>query len=676
MNRILAIAFRHWKPIVGLNAILVAIASHSALSVTQVWTAQAEMIVPNTNSDLKASLGTLGDIQSGGVTFSQQLNPLKILSSIMTSNDAISQVWEKDPEKELYPRLSSYKGLFEVSPQTESTVISVSVTGSSPEVANKRTALFIEAFQHRLNQLRQDDAAQRAKFMQKELEQARQNLSQTQADLTKFKASANLVSSEDQIRESVAAINTLITTQAQVLAQAKGSEDQAKMLSTRLQLNPDQAIKSLSLGENQDYLYLRQKLSEVEAALTEAQAKFTENHPSVQTMVNQRDELRRQIEQYVARTAANTKGVNPTTGDNTATLIEQLVLAESQASSFQSQANQIQMQIDKQNALLKALPAAQAQLGELQRQHDIAEGVYNGLVAQVKQVKLNAFSTYPSVQLLDKPNVDPKPTGPGRRPIAAGTLLASVFGSIALALLLESRNPLLSPKDLQAAEAPLLRNIPRFKHLAKNIDPRFETAIEFQRLASAVSLMHLEKRRLMIASATIGEGKTTVTLGLATALLTLGFRILIVDGDFARAELSRRLGHSPQTPLNAKSTPVSVRPGLDLLPTLPQKNKIAEFIARGGFEECLSTVQAAGDYDYILVDSPPVSLTSEAALMATVVPNVLLVVWPGSSNRNPFIESIEQLTRHKAQIVGLVVNGVETRTEGYLYGQNFTQVHS
>jgi Mrp family chromosome partitioning ATPase len=181
----------------------------------------------------------------------------------------------------------------------------------------------------------------------------------------------------------------------------------------------------------------------------------------------------------------------------------------------------------------------------------------------------------------------------------------------------------------------------------------------------------------MIGSATAGEGKTTVTFGLASALVTLGFRVLIVDGDFRKAELSRRLGYSrSMESFSLGLKPVQVRPGLDLLLIRPDEDKIAEFVARGGFEQSLSVAQAAGDYDYVLIDSAPVSLTSEAALMATVACNVLLVVWLGTSHRNPFNDTLEQLMRHKAQILGLVVNGMETLSEGYLYGRKETQISS
>lgn len=224
-------------------------------------------------------------------------------------------------------------------------------------------------------------------------------------------------------------------------------------------------------------------------------------------------------------------------------------------------------------------------------------------------------------------------------------------------------------------ELPVLVRIPRFKQPLMALKPESETEVELQRLASAISLMPLENRRLMVSSSTFGEGKTTVTLGLAIALIDLGFRVLIVDGDFRKAELSQRLGYSQKVASNSSLVPVQVRPSLDLMPTLPrQDGRIVEFVARGGFERSLRAIQAAGNYDYVIVDSAPVGLTSESALMAAALTNVLLVVRLGISDRYMVHETLEQLTRHNAQIMGLAINGVETRTEGYLYKRENSQI--
>ncbi|MGB3641442.1 MAG: AAA family ATPase, partial [Rivularia sp. (in: cyanobacteria)] len=242
-------------------------------------------------------------------------------------------------------------------------------------------------------------------------------------------------------------------------------------------------------------------------------------------------------------------------------------------------------------------------------------------------------------------------------------------------LFLENRNPLLSPKDIVQTNIPVLASIPYIRNINVKSEQKLGGEIEFQRLASAVSLMQLNSGRLMIASATTSEGKTTTSLGLANALLNLGFKVLLVDGDFRRSELSQSLGYQlQQTKLDSRFVHNKIRPNLDLLSVNITEDKISEFVARGEFEQHLNFVQTNNNYDYVLVDSSPVTLTPEAALIAKVITKVLFVVRSTSSHRNYFCDSIEQLTRHKAEIGGLVVNGVETRAQGYMYGQNIAQV--
>jgi len=216
----------------------------------------------------------------------------------------------------------------------------------------------------------------------------------------------------------------------------------------------------------------------------------------------------------------------------------------------------------------------------------------------------------------------------------------------------------------------VLGRIPFLKRPDMERSLEAEVKIDFQRLASAVSYLKLENQRLMVTSSTVGEGKTTVTLGLALALINFGFRVLVVDADLQQAEMTRRLGRTEKKiKENSKQAPITVFPGLDLL-TAPsmRKDKITEFFARGDFERRLSSIQN-GNYDYVLVDSPPVSLAIEPALISQAVQNVLFVVRPGTSDRYSFIDSFEQLTQHNAQIIGLVVNGAESQTEGYRYGR-------
>lgn len=675
MNRLSAIIKRYWQPVVALNVVIMAVAFVAAQTVEKVWSAEAKLILPSTPTDLNLNLGTLGNLGGNeGLVFSQQVDSRQILASIILSDDSVKRAWESDPEKELYSHLSDYKSLFAAEPDDGSTVISLSVEGSSPEIARRRLSLLISSFQQRLNELRRIDALQRSQFIQQELVDAERNLAEAERKLVAFQESFNLIDSESQTKELVAAISSLRVTQGEASAKFEASKSQVSALANRLGQTPAQAVRALQLSENQEYQAVQKKLSELEVEISDAQSQFTPEHPQMQYLLAQRDTLLRQRQTLITQATTAVSGVNTSVGENYAKLVETMIVAESEARAWQKQTAQLQDQVEQLNIQLQKMPSAKAQLSALQRQYNISESVYNGLIAQIQAARVNAFSTYPNVQVLDQPSTDPTPVGPGRKPIALGAILASLFGSMAIVLFLNSRNPLLTVEDVHRAGLPIVGKIPRLRRVKSNLIDRQTTEFSFQSLASAVSLSPPESSCFIITSANRGEGKTTVVLGLANALIHLGFRVLVVDADFHHPELTASLGCVHQKSLNLDNQPISIHPGLDLLIPIPHNQGTAEFVARGGFEHSLHQAQRTGKYDYILIDTSPTSLTHEAALMSKSLGNVLLIVWPGVSNRNPFFGSLEQLKRHQANIWGLIINGMETANESYLYNHHEVEV--
>jgi uncharacterized protein involved in exopolysaccharide biosynthesis/Mrp family chromosome partitioning ATPase len=671
MSSLFAPILRHWLPLLGLNAVVLTLTIYSAWKAPTVWVAKASLIVPNSTSDLSADLGTLGTLESGGAIFSQQLNTLKILNSILLSEDILRQVWNADPEQAQYS-LEDFSDLFEVSPESETTVLALSAEGSSAALVQQRLRRLIQVFQAHLDKLRIDDAAGKSRFMQRELSQAQQALQEAQVDLAQFQSTTNLIDGNTQTQELVKAINAQTTAHAQVLAEYRASEAQAQRLSQKLELSSDQAIRSLRLGENQSYQAAQQKLAELNGKLAEAQGLYTVESPQIQTLYEQRREIIQQIDTLIA--GAKTQGIESKTvdGESSGALTQQLILVESQSMALRQRANQLQQHLNQLNQTLRLLPKTKAQLLQLQRRYDIAEGIHRGLMAKVKESKLNAFSAYPNVQVLAQPSFEPKPIGKTKL-ILLGGLLASGFGSAALLLFLERRSPLLRLEDLQALDLPILGTVPHLTKLA-TITQQPTKPIAFQRLASAISMIPLVHRRLLITSATAGEGKTTLLLGLANALTSLGFRVLMVDGDLQRAALSQRLGYQGLRHHEGNHALIAVRPRLALLPTSSLGDRAAAFVAQGGFEQWLAEAEVEAEYDYTLVDSAPINLVSETVLMSQATDSVLVVAKLGQSKRSEFNLGLDQLTRCQTKVLGLVANGVETPDATYFYGLKDSKV--
>ena len=733
MNHNLNVIHRHRKPLILLNLIVLSGAFLSATVLADilsppVWKVKAKLNLPNAGASLNADLGTLGSLNDGGVGFSREVSPLQIQSTIITSDAVMEKTLSIDPEKEDFISVKSFKGLFTVQPQPQSTVISLEVRGSSTEVAFTRATNLGKVYQQRLNELRSSDANYRQEFAQEELKQAKDDLTEAEQKLSEFRLTRGIVDIEGQTQQLVSSINELRTQLTLVQSEAEASQTRAEIAASYFKITPEKAIQALNLAGSREYQEVRQQLAQTEIELSEARSQYTDSSPQVQNLLFKRKQLTQKLAQRfsMAIPDISSQEIDLTLGGNSSSkrldIISELVAAQTTSQGLQQQTVQLQNQIAKLNYELDAIAANKSKLAELERKHSIAEGVYKGIVAQINRAKIDNFNSYPSVQLIDGPIIDPKPDKASKKLILLGGILASIFGSVSLLLFLESSSPLLSPRDLMLVELPILFSIARLKQpylscnwisaeqlqensercSAENIlEPdhgefapsylswnneketiygrygreydKYDNSAEreFERLATIFRSLVLENRRVMVTSATSGEGKTTITLGLAIALMKLGFRILLVDGDIQRTSLSKYLNILPEKQeVNSVEIqhPVNLDYGLDFIPApVIPKEKTAQFFTGGKFEQSLDQVQAAGNYDYVLVDSSPVHLTSESMLMTPIVENVLFVVRPGKSDRHPVMNSLEQLKLHKAQIKGLILNGSDSPSSNYRY---------
>ncbi|MGB3760828.1 MAG: GNVR domain-containing protein, partial [Rivularia sp. (in: cyanobacteria)] len=505
MNKIATIAIRHWKSVILWNLLVLGSVSYIAAVTPRVWNATTQLTMPGTNGNLDANLGILGSLKKGDSGISTNSDSqLQMQQSILTSDTLIEKVLSIDPQKNKFKGLSGYKSLFQVNVDESSRILYVDVKGSTPELAELRANNHITLFQQRLKQLRKQNRLSKREFSADELEIAKNNLILAQQILAKFKQASALVDSPEQTKAIVTTIDSLTKAQLEALSQAEYNQNRVNTLSNRLQMSPNQAIRSLSLGENKDYQFIRDKLSQIKTDLARLRTKYTDNHPVVQELLQEQQVLlsRMQSQIQAAAAGASIDTTVSSQGEGRAGLIEQLILAETEASGQQKRAQLIQNQINQLTTNLNSIPDQQKRLLELQRNVDVAEGVYKGLVAQVQQTNIDVFDVYPNVEILDAPRVENKPVSPKKSLMILNALLAGIIGSIALILLLERRNPLLSPKDLQDMQFPMVVSIPRIKDAELTSDDNKQ--VKFQRLASALSLQPLNNRRLLITSAMSG----------------------------------------------------------------------------------------------------------------------------------------------------------------------------
>ena len=172
-------------------------------------------------------------------------------------------------------------------------------------------------------------------------------------------------------------------------------------------------------------------------------------------------------------------------------------------------------------------------------------------------------------------------------------------------------------------------------------------------------------KRVLIASAQYGDGRTTVTLNLAAALARARQRVLVVESDFQRPSALRLLGIDSATGL-AEAVAKGLAPskamvwlqpiGFNLLPTCAQVENSAELLASPYFEVLVRTLSP--EYDFILFDSAPLLAAADASLLELHTDVTLLVIRPGVASIRQMARAVTPLDEER--LIGAVLNRVVT----------------
>lgn len=180
-------------------------------------------------------------------------------------------------------------------------------------------------------------------------------------------------------------------------------------------------------------------------------------------------------------------------------------------------------------------------------------------------------------------------------------------------------------------------------------------------------------KRISMTSAMANEGKSITILNLAISVAMDGQKVLLIDADLRRPSQARMLVEKATPGLsNVLAGMVSVEeairpemyPNLDMLFSGDVPPNPSELL---GSEKMRELIEGMSEkYDYILVDTPPVNLVSDAAIVTNLLDGVLLLVRQGKSHRDELKRAISNLELTGITPMGIVFNGVALR-EGKEY---------
>jgi capsular exopolysaccharide synthesis family protein len=549
---------------------------------------------------------------------------------------------------------------------TSSRLITVTVGSRNPELAAQITNTLVNSFIKRDFMLREQAIAQSSEWLNRQLDDIKQHREESTQALAAFQKQSGIAGlSETQ--------NTFSEEMMELSKQLMQAQADRIQLQAYLDKFNGQTNASLpQISANPVVQNLTQKLAEVRSELQQTLAVYGKNHPNAIKLQNQADELDAQLKAERASIFSDVR-----TSYRAAQAREQLMDSRMKGAS-------------KDATLL-------AQYNALKKEADASGALYNTLFQKIKEAGIAASSKSSNIRVVDSAPVLDHPTRPNRLMNIAFGLMAGMIGGILLAFLRDSLDTCIhTPQDLKNALGtnsisivPIMGNGMVVKGLLPSWRAPAETSQLFMRdrpnspeaeavrgLYTAVRLSRYGKAQaLLVASPLPGEGKTTISVNLAIALAQQG-RTCIVDSDLRKEGVAQVLRiaatYGLSDVLSGKMSLHEVLinssgvPNLTVLATGRPPEDHGSLIASDAMLDVLN--QLRKEFEFVVVDSPPIIPFAEGRTLATMVDGVVLVGRAAQTTRDNLVRSMELLQQvRSAPVIEFVLNAANYSTVDYRY---------
>ena len=337
----------------------------------------------------------------------------------------------------------------------------------------------------------------------------------------------------------------------------------------------------------------------------------------------------------------------------------------------------------------------ESELLSLQREVQTNRQLYDIFYNRMKETAETGGLQYANARVVAAAVAPLKPVKPNKSLTIVMAFVGSLLLGVLVAFLVESLDDTLkNAADVESIlHLPLLGAMPQIK--TKSSEPvavgrtflgpgehYFKEAIRDIRTGITLSAKIKPHKMLMITSSVSGEGKSVTALNLAYAFGQID-QVLLVECDLRRPTLGAQLKISADMP--GMSQLLANEATLAECIVYPESDKI-QFMTAGAVPsnplELLASptfttlmMRLRHDYDLVILDCPPILPVSDATVIVTQMDAAIYVAQAGSTPLQQIKAGLEKLRQTNAAVVGVVVNGLDTRDVEY-YGANYADNQS
>ena len=580
--------------------------------------------------------------------------------------------------------LGSFKGNLRVSLIPNTRIIEIHYLSADKELAPRVVNTLADTYVEQNFKTRFESTMQASDWLSKQLVDLQMKVETSQEALVKYQKKHEILGIDEKqniITAKLDELNKQLTSAESARMEKEsiyrlvqsGDQDTAAAAATSADTGSGSASASSSLLQK-----LREQEADLKIQVAQFSTQFGPSYPKVAQLNSQLKEVDTQIQIEMKKVVSRVRG---------------------DFMASQQRENMLHAALEKQKQEANQLNESAIEYSQLKRDVETYRTLYEGLMEKLKEAGVTAGLRSNNIRTVDRARV---PTAPAEPNIPRNLSFALALGlttGIGLAFLLEGiDNTVRTPEQAQAISAlPSLGMIPlgskngmesaRQKlsvasskeavELVTQSRPQSQMAESYRALRTSLLLTSVgaPPKVILVTSALPQEGKTTTSINCAIVLAQKGSRVLLIDADLRRPGIHKTLGMGPRTGLSnvltgsATLSQAVVRSGL--LPTLfvlpagtPPPNP-AELLASSNMKDVLA--ELGGQYDHIVVDTPPTLSVTDAVVMSTRADAVVLVIRSGQTTKQALRRARDILMQVNAKVSGVLLNAVDLNSPDYYY---------
>ncbi len=691
LEQCLPILKRHWLPASNVFVLVFSTVTLAAFLQEPIYEAAGNILIKR--QDSTPSIVGLGEEIGQLRSLDRDSSPLETEAQMIVSAPMLEKTIAV-----LNPEYQDIHGSgLRVIKVGETDMLQISYQDTDPQKTAAVVNALMDVYIENNILLNRTSATAAREFIEKQLPQAEARVNRVEAALRNFKEVNQLIDADQAASSTAAVIEGLQQQITAVESQLANINAESESLRNKLNKNSEEAMDVTSLNQSPGVQQLLQQLQQAESQLALKRTLLTETNPEIASLESQVAALKSQLQGRVGQVLGEPKQVptgNLQLGGLQQELSKQLVTLETRRQGLTGQITALSKEQSDYRQRLAIMPMLEQKQRELERKLQAAQSSYSQLLQRLEEIKIAENINIGNAHIISSAVVPTKPVAPRKSLYMAAGIIVGGMLAMGTALVLEARDKSIRTVDEARAlfGSPLLGVIPLFEKSLKtrflnrnpeesNLEvvvrdrPRSSVSESYRMLQTNLKFLSSDKKikTIVVTSSVPQEGKSTVAANLAMAMAQTGRKVLLVDGDMRRprqhyvSNLPNQVGLS-----NVLVGDIEFQAGLkkviDNLYVLTAGVVPPNPMALLDSQRMVSLIeQFSADYDFTIIDTPPLIAAADASVLGQMADGVLLVVRPEMVDSASATFAKEILEQAGQNVLGMVVNGVVPNNEPHSY---------